>query len=377
MKVQQVKAAAGTRYILIDDDYKVIDEVKRYLKFLDSCGKSPNTLRSYAYDLLLYYRYASEKGFDVMNLCNDPERKPIDTLSGFLMWLQYPRTSNLEFHFEAEDAARKNRSLNRILGTVLSFYEYLSANNELPELDIYRRQRQSGQFKSFLSEMYLHKKEKKTSILKLPVPDRKVQAVTYEEYKQFFNACITRRDKILVALLFECGLRLSEALGIHLCDLSKIDQGILDIVPRENNENGARVKNYAKGSVVLPAYLIDLIIDYMTEDIADADSDFLLLTRKGKRRGRPMTAYSAEQLFLRLSKKTGMKVHPHMLRHGFAQERLDNGWTLEEVQACLRHRRVTSTAIYAQYTDKKKREMMRGFLDTKKDELKMVGCLLV
>ena len=377
MKVQQVKAAAGMRYILLDDNYQVVEEVKRYLKYLDTCGESPNTLRAYAYDLLLYYRYASEEGFNIKDLCNDPDRKPIDTLSGFMMWLQYPKTAGLVFHFEKEDASRKNRSVNRILGTVLSFYEYLSANDELPELDIYKRQRQSGKFKSFLSEMYQHKKEKKTSILTMPVPDRKVRATTREEYEQIINACNTRRDKILVALLFECGLRLCEALGIHLCDLSRIDQGELDIIPRENNENGARVKNYAEGTVILPAYLIDMIVDYMTDDVADADSDFLLLTDRGKNKGRPMTPGNAEQLFIRLTKKTGMKVHPHMLRHGFAQEKLDNGWELEEVQAYLRHKNVASTAIYAQYKEEKKREKMRGFLDKKKDELNKVGCLLI
>lgn len=378
MKVQQVKAAAGMRYILLDDEYRVVDEVKRYLKHLDACGKSPNTLRAYANDLLLYYRYASEKGFDVKDLCNDPERKPLDTLSGFLLWLQYPRTAKLEFHFEKEEVARKNRSVNRILSTVLGFYEYLSANGELPELEVYKRQRQSGKFKSFLSEMYLHKKEKKTRILALPVPDKEVEGITREEYKRLFNACNSRRDKVLLSLLYECGLRIGEALGIHLCDLSDIDQGILRIVPRENNENGARVKRYAKGEVFLPPYMIDLILAYITEDIADYDSDFLLLNLNGKTAGSPMTAGTVKNLFERLSKKTGIEATPHMLRHGFAHEKLnDGGWDTEEVQAYLRHKNITSTQIYAKYTEDKKREKMRGFLDEKMSDLKMVGCLLI
>ena len=59
--------------------------------------------------------------------------------------------------------------------------------------------------------------------------------------------------------------------------------------------------------------------------------------------------------------KTGIKVHPHMLRHGFAQEKLEAGWQLEQIQAYLRHKNPTSTEIYAQFTDALKISKMQEF----------------
>lgn len=55
MKVQEVNTNKGIRYILLDDKFKVVDEVKRFLKYLDNNGKSPNTLKNYAFHLKTYY----------------------------------------------------------------------------------------------------------------------------------------------------------------------------------------------------------------------------------------------------------------------------------------------------------------------------------
>lgn len=61
MKVQVINTPKGKRYVLLDDQYKPIDVVNKYLKFLDNLGKSPNTQRTYAYDLLLYCQFMQKK----------------------------------------------------------------------------------------------------------------------------------------------------------------------------------------------------------------------------------------------------------------------------------------------------------------------------
>ena len=76
--------------MLLDDQYKPIDVVNKYLKFLDNLGKSPNTQRTYAYDLLLYCQFMQKKEISLLDLCNNPDRGPIDILSEFVLWLQYP-----------------------------------------------------------------------------------------------------------------------------------------------------------------------------------------------------------------------------------------------------------------------------------------------
>lgn len=109
---------------------------------------------------------------------------------------------------------------------------------------------------------------------------------------------------------------------------------------------------------VVNKYVVDLLLDYINEDALEYESDFVFINLYGRNKGFPMKYGSAEKLFERLSNDAGFEVTPHMLRHGFSQEKLESGWTLEQVQAYLRHKNVTSTEIYAQYTDVMKIEKM-------------------
>ena len=363
MKVQIIDTDKGERYILLDDNYIVVDEVYRFMKFLDACEKSPNTLKSYVYNLKHYYEYMNKQGIPVKDLCNNAGHGPIDILSSFILWLQYPDAVNGIFHIGGEDCLRSNITVNHIMDVVLSFYQYLASNNEIQELEVYKRQRSNEQFKSFLYELIKRKKEVSKSIFKKPVPDVPVEGITREQFKILFGLCNNRRDRLLLAMLYEGGLRLNEGLGFHLCDITQIEDNIVQIIARENNENGARVKRLAEGIIFLPDYVVDLLLDYINEDIIKYDSDFLFLNLYGKNKGRPLRDNTVEQIFLRLSNKIGFKVTPHMLRHGFAQEKLESGWPMEQVQAYLRHKNPTSTQIYAKYTDSMKIKQMQNFVD--------------
>lgn len=367
MKVQSILTQRGTRYILLDDEYNSITDVNKYLKYLDNIGRSPNTQRSYAYNLLLFCQYMSQEDIPLKELCSNPDKGPVEILSKFILWLQYPDYTKGIYHLGKESCHRSNSTVNHIMSAVLNFYNYLAANNEIQQLDVYRTQVPGKMFKSFLYEMIRTKVNHKSSILKKPVTKQPVNGITREQFKILFSLCENRRDRLLVALLFESGLRLNETLGIHISDLSRMEDNIITIVARENNENGARVKNYAEGIIYLPDYVIDLLLEYMNEDIVDYDSDFLFLNLYGKHNGRPLKDNAVEQLFLRLSKKAGFKVHPHMLRHGFAQEKLEAGWPLEEVQSYLRHRNPTSTELYAHYTDAMKIAQMQKFIQKHSD----------
>lgn len=59
-----------------------------------------------------------------------------------------------------------------------------------------------------------------------------------------------------------------------------------------------------------------------------------------------------------------------MLRHGFATEKLEAGWQMVDIQAYLRHKNISSTQIYANYSNELKKEIMRNFLNSKETEMK-------
>lgn len=361
MKVQKISTPKGTRYILLDDNYVPVNVVNRYLKYLDNIGKSPNTQRSYAYDLLLYLQYLQKKGVGILEIGTDSQKGPVEILGEFVLWLRYPDYANGIIHYDRESCARCNNSINHIISSVLELYRFLANNNEIQQLDVYRMQINNGKFKSFLYELVKRKTTVMSSIFKQPVESKPVEAITREQYNQIFLNCKNRRDKLLVSILFEAGLRINEALGIHICDLANIEDKELRIVARENNENGSRVKGYAEGVVYLPNYVIDILLNYINNDILEYDSDYLFINLYGKNKGYPLRDNNIEQLFTRISNNVGFKVTPHMLRHGFAQEKIESGWELYEVQSYLRHKNPTSTEIYAKFTDSLKLKKMQEF----------------
>lgn len=363
MKVQNIDTERGERYILLNDSYEPVDHVNRFLKFCDITGKSPNTLRSYAFHLKAYYEFMERHGYSILNLCANEGRGPIEILSEFMAYLECPNAASKVIDFQKLEPAHSNSSINVIVGTVLSFYRYLSQNKEIQEIDFYRQQLFAPQVKSFLSELVGNRRKLYHSILRKRIPERKVEYITRSQFNELFFLCNNLRDRLLVSLLFEGGLRISEALGIHLQDLNQLEDGIVKIVPRENNENGARVKNHAAGQILLPPYVIDIVLDYINTEILDYSSDFLFLNLCGPSKGAPLKANTVTGLFNRLSQQLGYKVTPHMLRHGFATEKLEAGWQMEDISAYLRHKSLQSTQVYAHYSDVLKKEKMRDYLD--------------
>ena len=65
MKAQVINTSKGKRYVLLDDQFKPVGVVNKYLKFLDNLGKSPNTQRTYAYDLLLYCQFMQKNNIHI------------------------------------------------------------------------------------------------------------------------------------------------------------------------------------------------------------------------------------------------------------------------------------------------------------------------
>ena len=371
MKVQEFMTTKNKGYLLLDKDYFVISEVKDFMKYLHAT-KSSNTLKTYCHDLKIFYEFCEIKGYRAIEICNYGKKGPFSILSEFVTWLQYPEYIETGVIDKDKEPARTSRTVNAIMAGVLSFYQYLSINNMIKEIPLLNSERSTNtRYKGFLSEMSNNITKVRNNLLTVSAANKEIEPITRDTFNKLFAACETRRDKLLVALMFESGLRVNEALGIHLSpELDDLQDYAIKIVARENNENGARVKRYAEGTVYIPNYVQKLINDYLINDVAKYDSEFLFLTQNGSTAGHPMKYQNAYDLFRRLSNKIGEKVHPHMLRHGFAQEKLDFGWTLEQIQTYLRHKNPTSTALYAKIKDEKKKELIDNFYKQREGKLK-------
>jgi len=79
-----------------------------------------------------------------------------------------------------------------------------------------------------------------------------------------------------------------------------------------------------------------------------------------------MTKSGVDSLFKRISKKTGIKVTPHMFRHTHATEMIKDGVPIRVIQKRLGHRSVSTTMdTYTHYLDDEIKEEIRKFREKK------------
>lgn len=170
------------------------------------------------------------------------------------------------------------------------------------------------------------------------------------------------RDRAILELFFSTGLRVSE-----LCSLSRD----LDLTRDEFSIRG-------KGEKVRVVFLSETarasLKAYLNKRTDVDDAMFIQIGRGGekslaKKKGDlRLTPRSVERLVKHHAVKSGIskKVTPHILRHSFATDLLENGADLRSVQALLGHANIATTQIYTHVTDNKLREVHRQFHDKRR-----------
>lgn len=118
------------------------------------------------------------------------------------------------------------------------------------------------------------------------------------------------RDRFLFALLALTGMRVGQALGLRHEDVVSHERRV-ELVPREDNANGARGKG-AAGSVPIGTELVRLHSDYMHEEYGELDSDYVFVNLWGGRVGRAMTYDTVNELVLRTRRRVGFHFTPHI-----------------------------------------------------------------
>lgn len=160
------------------------------------------------------------------------------------------------------------------------------------------------------------------------------------------------RDRAMLELLFSTGLRVSE-----LCSL-----------PRELDLSRDEFSVRGKGEKVRVVFLSPPAKDAIKAYLAKrADMDDALFVQIGTpRTGRAtlrLTPRSVERIIKHYAIKAGISrtVTPHVIRHSFATDLLENGADLRSVQALLGHANITTTQVYTHVTDKHLKEIHKQF----------------
>lgn len=332
-------------WTVIDQGKQAINPVDRYLDYLYHLQKSPNTLRAYAYHLMHFWQYLTAKQLLWSTVS-------LEQLAGFITWLRSPPSLNtIVLHQSA--SRRAESSINAALAAVTSFYKFQQQRGENPEIKLYQNQHSVGsKYKPFLHHLS-STTLKKSRTLKIKVPQIIPKILTQSEVEQVIELCNYRRDKFLVYLLYDTGMRIGQALGLYHQDIKSFDNEI-HIIPRDHHVNGARAKTHCANVIPVSQQLMRLYSDYTINEVNEAIScPYMFVALKGPSKGRPLRYTAIQDLFKRFSKGLGRHITPHMLRHTHATNLINAGWDMALIKQRLGHQSVQTTINnYIHFTTK-------------------------
>lgn len=160
------------------------------------------------------------------------------------------------------------------------------------------------------------------------------------------------RDRAILELFFSTGLRVSELTSINRdIDLSRDEYSI-----RGKGEKIRVVFLSPDAKAAIKKYL---------DKRGDIDEALFIQMGKASKNAKELrlTPRSIERLVKKYAVKAGItrKVTPHVLRHSFATDLLENGADLRSVQALLGHANIATTQVYTHITDKHLKEIHAKF----------------
>lgn len=179
--------------------------------------------------------------------------------------------------------------------------------------------------------------------MRLRTERRLPETLSPEQVAMLLAACDHLRDRLLIALLAETGMRAGQALGLRHCDVISRAKTIR-IVPRSDNANGARAKCQDVAEIPVSAPLVRLYSEYLFDEYGDIDSDYVFVNLFCEPVGRPLRYSAVAGLVDRLRASTGIDFSLHVLRHSAASEWIRAGVPLEVVSKLLTHANVATTS---------------------------------
>ena len=191
-------------------------------------------------------------------------------------------------------------------------------------------------------------------------PKRLPKAITVEEVEALLDAAGADqtpravRDRALLELLYGCGARISEAVGLDVDELD-LESGTVKLLGKGSKERIVPLGSYARQAI--DGYLV------RARPVLAAGgqkaSPALFLNARGGR----LSRQSAWTVLRAAASRAGLRddvrreISPHTLRHSFATHLLDGGADIRVVQELLGHASVTTTQVYTLVTVERLREV--------------------
>ena len=180
----------------------------------------------------------------------------------------------------------------------------------------------------------------------------------FEEVRELLDSCektdLGIRNRVLIEVMYACGLRVHEASELKLSNFDFEDRSIR-IVGKGDKER--LLFYYGALSSRLEKYIENSRFNLLT----GKQHNYLFVNSKGD----PLSVRGIQYLLEKQGEVCGLrqKLHPHMLRHSFATHLLDNGASLRIVQTLLGHESLSTTQIYTHVSLSKIKKVYQEAMD--------------
>lgn len=156
--------------------------------------------------------------------------------------------------------------------------------------------------------------------------------LTKEEIKKMIDSTLNIKHKLILKILYGCGLRVSEIINLKKEDIN-FNEKLLHIILSKGKKDRF---------VKIPESITRELKNY-TELLND---NILFPSNRGGK----LTKKTIGKIVENAAKKAGIQknVYPHLLRHSFATHLLESGTDLRIIQKLLGHSNIKTTQIYTQ-----------------------------
>jgi integrase/recombinase XerC len=281
-------------------------EVQRAIdKFLSSLGErnaSRHTIKAYSGDLQLFAAYTGSRKFEEIDHV---------TVRGFLSSLY--------------EKGLGKTSVARSLAGVRSLYRWLAQEGVV--------------------------EQNPAALVSTPKLSKKLPRVpTVEEMNSVLDgtmpeiASFSERDRLMLELLYGCGIRNSELVGVNVDDIRISNEAIL-IRGKGKKERYVPFGDAVRSALETYRPARQLVLSEFRKN-----TPALLINQRGGR----LTTRSVGRIIKKIAVAKGLSadVHPHTLRHAFGTHMLEEGADLRAIQEMLGHERLSTTQRYTQLSMK-------------------------
>ena len=276
------------------EEFLKINVINDFISYISKKNYSVNTYTSYINDLYYFYIFIKK----------DLTKVTFEDIKDYLEHLNLKK--------------EKTSSIRRKISSLKSFYKFLYKNN------------------------YINKNDYPLTKIAYPKMEKKLpKFIYYNDLLEIINESSKDkdgvRDRLIIEMLYATGVRVSELINIKINDIDFNNRRII-VLGKGNKE---RIVYYGE-------YAEEVLKEYMKTH-ERKNHNYLFVNSKGGKLTDRGVRYIIDNIMSKLSVKT--HVTPHVLRHTFATDMLNNGCDIKVVQELLGHSSLKATEIYTHVTN--------------------------